>query len=61
MPMMYTYSCPQCGAETGPVNGLPNTWFSVNIPGTENSPSQTEYFDSWNCLSVYASESAPAE
>lgn len=61
MPMQYLYTCPQCGAKSVPEIGLPAGWFSVSLPGTEDTPAKTEYFDTWNCLSVYAGDRVPAK
>jgi len=58
MPMKYVYICPHCGASSGEVTGLPETWLSVNVTHTEAQGlgASTEYFDSWNCVAVYAGE-----
>jgi hypothetical protein len=61
MPMLYSFTCPHCGTSTGAVDRLPDSWFSVNMPNEEGGGAQTEYFDTWNCLSVYAGEHNPVE
>lgn len=60
MPMANIYICAECGTRSAEVNSLPSDWFSVNISmlggnvGSPGAGAMTEYFDTWNCLSVYA-------
>lgn len=56
MPQLYVYVCPQCGTRSEEGSGLPASWFSINLPANTTEPSRMEYFDTWNCLSVYAGE-----
>jgi hypothetical protein len=60
MPLFQVYVCPYCGATTEPVLGLPPSWFSVSMPQsiTTAGAMTVEYFDTWNCVSVYAGEQA---
>lgn len=60
MPQYQVYVCPNCGTTTEPVSALPPSWFSVNMPQSQTSAGTmtVEYFDTWNCVSVYAGEQA---
>lgn len=61
MPMQYVYTCAHCGKSSNPVGGVPEGWFTVNIPADGDTPPHLEYFDTWNCVSVYAGEHVPAK
>lgn len=60
MPVYQVFVCPHCGTTTEPGTSLPASWFSVNMPQTEvmAGTMTVEYFDTWNCVAVYAGEQA---